>query len=346
MDNVTVILLNGTHELNSSMLVRKVNDFTLLGAGGITGKGHVKIICNGVSSLVFEGITNLTITRIAFSQCGVFNHRHWLAPYRNALIFSDVINLKVAWVVMQNCSDAILAINVLGTSVIKHSSFHGLSYSREKTYNRTNHIYIWYKNRILHKHSNKSKSLLHAKLYIHNCVLRNGGSGSMKITLYHDGYNVEVVGIMNITALNGGIDFGYKSDIFINIGQKANYLVTIRDSYISNSKAAAITVKLFPPKAYISQVIRITNSVIDRSGTGIRIHYLYSRDINITFIPQITIENCIIMNIHHANHHWKKEDGLLIYRESEFPLSVILSNVSFENNQLSSYMQWNKDSQI
>ena len=42
MDNVTVIFLNGTHELKDSIFVREVNDFTMLGAGGIDGEAMWK----------------------------------------------------------------------------------------------------------------------------------------------------------------------------------------------------------------------------------------------------------------------------------------------------------------
>ena len=101
MDNVTVIFLNGTHELKDSIFVREVNDFTMLGAGGIDGESHVEINCKSVSSLHFDGITNLTISRITFSKCS------------NALMFSNVFNLRLIWVVTQNfTTNSILAVNV------------------------------------------------------------------------------------------------------------------------------------------------------------------------------------------------------------------------------------------
>lgn len=92
---------------------------------------------------------------------------------------------------------------------------------------------------------------------------------------------------------------------YSSIRNRANYHVAIRDSYISNSEGAAISVESFHPKAYVSQLIRITNSVIDKSTAGIRIHYYNSPDINITAIPQIVIEDCIIMNIRRAFDDWK-----------------------------------------
>ena len=183
MDNVTVIFLNGTHELKDSIFVREVNDFTMLGAGGIDGESHVEINCKSVSSLHFDGITNLTISRITFSKCS------------NALMFSNVFNLRLIWVVTQNfTTNSILAVNVFGASVIDHSVFHGLGYSGLFAYNRLYTVYIGYNNcsQILRKCSNKTKSLLHAvnhKLHIQNCVLRDGRNGSMNITLNNDCYN-------------------------------------------------------------------------------------------------------------------------------------------------------------
>ena len=60
-DNVTVIFFNGTYELKGSVIVREVNDFTLLSADGVDEESHVEISCNGASSLMFDGIINLTI---------------------------------------------------------------------------------------------------------------------------------------------------------------------------------------------------------------------------------------------------------------------------------------------
>ena len=93
MNNVTVILLTGTHELKASMFIREVNDFTMLGVGSTNGESYVEINCNGISSLVFDGVMTLTITRITFSQCGVLNQYEnlgleWEVPHINALTFS------------------------------------------------------------------------------------------------------------------------------------------------------------------------------------------------------------------------------------------------------------------
>jgi len=72
MDNVTVILLSGTHELYGSLSVKVVSNFTLL---GVSGEHPVEIKCRdhvSSCSLEFVGVHNLTITRIMFSQCGSF----------------------------------------------------------------------------------------------------------------------------------------------------------------------------------------------------------------------------------------------------------------------------------
>ena len=168
-DNVTVIFLNGTHELKGSVFVSEVNNFTLLGAGGANGESHVEINCKGVSSLVFNIIVNLTITRITISRCGVANSyvdfgSLWWGSDIYALIFSDVFNLRLTWVVIQNSTKtAILGVNVIGGSVIDHSVFQG--YKLQSYYGYGHHIYLWFENCNQIRYNsrrctNKTKSLL------------------------------------------------------------------------------------------------------------------------------------------------------------------------------------------
>ena len=130
-DNVTVIFLDGTHELKSSIFVREVNDLTW--AGGMIGESRVEINCKSVSSLYFEGIINLTITRLNFSQCGILYQDEISdllleVPQIDALMFSDVFNLRLIWVVLHNSTiNGILAVNIFGDSVIDHSVFHSFN---------------------------------------------------------------------------------------------------------------------------------------------------------------------------------------------------------------------------
>jgi len=124
MDNVTVILLSGTHELYSSLSVKEVSNFTLL---GVSEEHPVEIKCRDhvfLCSLEFVGVHNLTIMRIMFSQCGDLESLPQRGrDTRGVLIFIDVFNLKMTWVVIQNSTtDAICAVNVFGNSLIDHSN--------------------------------------------------------------------------------------------------------------------------------------------------------------------------------------------------------------------------------
>jgi len=124
MDNVTVILLSGTHELYGSLSVKDISNFTLF---GVSGEHPVEVKCRDhvfLCSLEFVGVHNLTITRIVFSQCGDFETlpQKWRGA-RGVLIFIDVFNLKMTWVVIRNgTTDAICAVNVFGNSLIDHSN--------------------------------------------------------------------------------------------------------------------------------------------------------------------------------------------------------------------------------
>ena len=355
-DNVTVIFLNGTHELKGSIFVREVNDFTLLGARGANGESHVEINCKGISSLVFDSIINLTITRIAFSQCGVlYQDESFDPPWDiSALTFSYVLNLRLTWVVVQNSTKtAILAINVLGASVIDHSVFQSFNdsglQSKTNNYDDSYHIDIQYVNcnQIDYDCTDRTESLLHAmnthKMHIHNCVLRNGRDGSVTITLHHSGYNV-VLDLMNITAFNGGGSPHSDGDISIGIQSVVNYLVTIRDSYIGYSTGAAISVTSLGQEAYYSQLIHVTNSIIDRCVLGIVIQYVIPpATAAITAIPQILINSCVITNISGTNRQGIKIVGV----DAELPqFSVVLSNVSFENNKSPLYLYYVKEIEL
>ena len=334
-DNVTVILLKGNHELKGSIIVKEVNDFTLLGAGGANGVSHVEINCKRVSSLAFNGIINLTITGIKFSQCGVLNQATRLqrvGNYIDALKFSDVFNLRLTWVVIQNSTrTAIVAVNLLGTSVIDHSVFQSYNDPQlQSNHINSHHIDLWYENcNQIHYNSHRCTNNSH-KLHIHNCVLRNGSSGSMTVHLYHSGYEVEV-DLMNVTAHNGGGRF-LEGDIFISVRNEANYMVTIRDSYIGHSKGAAISVVSQHPKASVSQLLHITNSVIDRGAGGINFEYYsyYSPGINITAIQQMIIENSIIMDC--SGDRLQVHRPIRVLAENS-QLEVVLCNVSFKNNK-------------
>ena len=333
MDNVTVIFINGTHESKGSIFVKEVNNFTMLGVGGIDGEIHiVNINCKGVSSLVFEGIVNLTITRIAFLQCGTLYQDDNL----DALTFSGVFNLRLNWVTIHNSTNtAVAVVNVLGTSVIDHSVFQGFSVSGlQSNYYNTYHIFIGYDNchRIRYKCSNKTTSLLHAvnshKLHIHNCVLRNGKDGSVRITLYHIGYKVEV-DLMNTSMLSGGVQYIPRvGDLSIQMESQANYLVTIRESYVAYNKGAAISVlSLYTPsETHASQLIQITNTIMDEGAAGIDIRSYESPPITSTTISQVVIENCIITKKSGTTAH-----GLRVTQVND-QFSVVLRNVSFQNN--------------
>ena len=197
VDNVTVILLSGRHELDGSIYVKEVNNFTLLGVN----EYPVEIKCKSVSSLVFIGILNLTITRITFSQCGNFSPLRGMIT-RGALIFMDMFNLKMTWVVIRNSTkEAMYAVNVLGNSLIDHLTFetdfeafligHGIRDTFFDTF-QSKTIYVHYGNSYCHsnhpqKCSNKTLPLLLAvnshKLSIHNSVLTKSVSNSVSIDL-------------------------------------------------------------------------------------------------------------------------------------------------------------------
>ena len=184
------------------------------------------------------------------------------------------------------------------------------------------------------------------ELHIHNCVLRDARSESMKIVLNQTRYNVEL-DLMNITTHNGGTTYS-EGDISINIQQVANYVVTIRDSYIGNSRGAAITVASLHTEVYHSQLLHISNSTIDKCAAGIDIDYFNSPAVqNTQTLPQIIIENCIVMNISGTGDEADGPGLSIIGVAAEQPqFSVVLSNVSFENNKSPLYLYNTKEVEL
>ena len=343
MDNVTVILLSGTHELDDSIYIKEVNNLTLL---GVNGEHPGEIKCKGVSScsLAFIRILNLTITGITFSQCGKLEWQMGMFA-RGVLIFIDVFNLKMTWVVIQNSTEeAIYAVNMLGNSVIDHSTFetgHSIK-DIQRAYYMGNCIYVSLENcnTTHYKCSKKTLSLLLAvnphKLSIHNCVFTEIYN-SVRIDLQHAGYSVELE-LTNITSVNGGSSSKRISegDIHIDAKSEANYLVKIRDSYIGHSRGCAIFLRLqmlqtYYSEAHFSQTVHVINNTIDKSASGIHIKY---RSLGTTMYPNIVIESCIITNI--SGDGRTDGYGLLIGELAlgRFPVSVVLTNVTFENNHV------------
>jgi len=175
------------------------------------------------------------------------------------------------------------------------------------------------------------------KLSIHNCVLKNSVHNSVSIDLQHTGYSIEFY-LTNITIVNGSNEGTLGGDIYIDARNESNHLVTIRDSYINSSRGNAISLHL--QRGYLCQTIHVINTIIDKSAAGIYIHDYSSPGNEDTMIyPQIIIENCIIRNITAASDYRTiGYFGLLTFGElGHSHISVTLSNVSFENNQLSCY---------
>lgn len=94
MDNVTLIMLSSTLELKKKWATLHC----LVSMGNIPYKS-----CRNPCSLVFTGVLNLTVTKIMFSKCGNFESLREMAT-RGVLMFMNVFNLKMTWLVIQNCT--------------------------------------------------------------------------------------------------------------------------------------------------------------------------------------------------------------------------------------------------
>ena len=122
--------------------------------------------------------------------------------------------------------------------------------------------------------------------------------------------------------------FEKEGDLSIQMESQANYLVTIRESYVAHNKGAAISVlSLYTPsETHASQLIHITNTIMDEGAAGIDIRSYESPPITSTTISQVVIENCIITKKSGTTAH-----GLRVTQVND-QFSVVLRNVSFQNN--------------
>lgn len=213
LTNTTVYFLNGTHELRRSIVVKEARNLTWLGARtAASGITDVTINCTGKSGVVmFQNIVNLNVAGITFTHCGKVPSTKGLPI--GALIFYDVFNLQLAWVTISSSTyGGIYGLNIMGNSSIEHSVFQS---NGVKFYSDSDpHIHIRYTNCMQmhystlysHKCSANFLSMLLAEnshqLVIHDCVLKSGTSGSMRIGLYHNNFTVSLL-VANTTLLYG-----------------------------------------------------------------------------------------------------------------------------------------------
>ena len=119
LTNTTVYFLNGTHELKRSIVVKEARNLTWVGTRtAASGIRDVTINCTGVSGVVmFQNVVNLNLTGITFIHCGKVPATKGLPI--GVLIFSDVFNLQLAWVTVQNSTyGGIFGLNIMGNSSI------------------------------------------------------------------------------------------------------------------------------------------------------------------------------------------------------------------------------------
>jgi len=112
--DTTVYFLNGTHELKRSIVVKEARNLTWVGIKTATsGIRDVIINCTGISGVVlFENVVNLNVTGITFTYCGKVPVTYELPI--GALMFSDVFNIQLAWVTVQNSTyGGIFGLNII-----------------------------------------------------------------------------------------------------------------------------------------------------------------------------------------------------------------------------------------
>ena len=137
--NTTLIFLNGSHEIGIGefIVIKDVNNLALVGS-----QSPATVVCTESTGFAFLGITNLTISNMAFMYCGcainnsllqevteVYSKLHQIYnQFRNdtyvALLMAEIHFLTIIDTSVQNSTGyGLLAINILGNSSLRDSRF-------------------------------------------------------------------------------------------------------------------------------------------------------------------------------------------------------------------------------
>lgn len=241
--NATVLVLSGTHTLNRSIDINSVNNFTLVGVDSpvITCENRSEAI-----GLSFINISVLTIKNIDFANC-LGSLAQGLPITMEALHFENIINLTVANVRVQNCSEMGFGLtNIVGYSDISSAIFSS---------NFEGHISIGYSG------GNES-----------HIAIRNSefefGMNPLSLVIEQSKYNIEL-DITNITTRDCATKDGDIAILVMETISSSSVDLNIKDSQMSFSAGAAIYVTLpYGTTKYPSGSSTIAIRVINCSIVG------------------------------------------------------------------------------
>ena len=126
ISNTTFYFLPGTHSMSaeSSLMVNDITNLSLIGYGS----GNTNIQCNGNLNFYFVNVTNLSISDIRFTGCGLESAENssleeWQVA---ALHFENTDSLAVTNVyITDSYGYGLFAVNTLGATFVHNCTFHG-----------------------------------------------------------------------------------------------------------------------------------------------------------------------------------------------------------------------------
>lgn len=144
--DTTMIFLNGIHEIGIGefIVVKDIENLALIGAEFVNSSHEppATVMCTRPTGLAFFGISNLTISSMAFLKCGcainnsllyeatvVYSKLHQMyGRYQNdtyaAMLIVGVYSMNISHTSIQNSTGyGLLAINILGNSSLQTSEF-------------------------------------------------------------------------------------------------------------------------------------------------------------------------------------------------------------------------------
>jgi len=212
-----VVFMPGHHRVAQSFLVWYAFNLTLLGSTSSNHTLHDTRHILHIASIWFHNINYLNLTGIIV----ITSYELKASPFA-ALEFTNIFTSQVSQIAVHSESSGVDIKNVLGNSVIEHSSFDTISHLHGA------HISINFSDRPVENLIMLILNKIPAKISIQDCIFTNAVGQSISAFFFLNSLPVQI-DISNIATLGQ-----QENDIMPRLRTYAQYTITIRDSLLDN----------------------------------------------------------------------------------------------------------------
>ena len=313
--NAKVVFMTGHHRATHFFWVQGAFNFTLLGSTSVNHTHDITRPILNIVSIWFSNITYLKLTGIIITR--EVSPASLRLLYDPTLMFIGIFTLQVSQIAVHSVHDGIRTENVLGNSVIEHSSFDTLiSLNFGECFDEEKSVCTTY-----------TQVRYHHKISIQDCTFTDG---SIHVVTHVSNTFPVQIDISNITIL-GQLQ---NADITLVMNTKAPYTVRIRDSVLVSDRSWE-KIRIMILSFVGNQKIEISDCTLAGHASGI---VIYSRDqhrnnqsVVTSAAPEIEIKRTIIRENsvqQNVGSGLKVLCGGINYSQP----SVVLTNVLFSSN--------------